>query len=74
MDANLIRSIVTLLSFVAFLGIVWWAWGRGRRARFDEAANLPFADEEMQRRTLEKERREGSSEGRSNESEEKERG
>ena len=46
----------TLVSFVAFIGIVWWAWGRGRRGRFDEAARLPFADEEMQRRTLERER------------------
>ena len=56
MEANVLRSAITLLSFVAFLGIVWWAWGRGRKARFDEASRLPFADEEMQRRTLEKER------------------
>ena len=33
----------TVLSFVAFLGIVAWAWGRGRRRAFDEAANAPFA-------------------------------
>jgi cytochrome c oxidase cbb3-type subunit 4 len=33
----------TVLSFVAFLGIVAWAWGRGRRREFDEAANAPFA-------------------------------
>ena len=66
MDANVIRSIITLVSFLAFLGIVWWAWGRGRRARFDEAANLPFADEEMQRRTLEQERREASDENEEN--------
>ncbi len=44
-DLNLLRSIVTVVSLVAFLGIVAWAWSRRNRARFDEAANLPFADE-----------------------------
>jgi cytochrome c oxidase cbb3-type subunit 4 len=33
----------TVLAFVAFLGIVAWAWGSGRRKAFDEAANAPFA-------------------------------
>ena len=46
MDLNLLRSIVTVLSFLAFAGIVVWAWSRSRRARFDEAARLPFAHEE----------------------------
>ena len=45
MDVNDFRSIVTVLSFVAFAGIVAWAWSRGNRARFDEAAQLPFAGE-----------------------------
>ena len=33
----------TVLAFVAFLGIVAWAYGSGRRQAFDEAANAPFA-------------------------------
>jgi cytochrome c oxidase cbb3-type subunit 4 len=33
----------TVLAFVAFLGIVAWAYGRGRKKAFDEAANAPFA-------------------------------
>jgi cytochrome c oxidase cbb3-type subunit 4 len=41
-DINLLRSAATVLSFVAFLGIVWWAYSRHNRARFDEAAALPF--------------------------------
>jgi cytochrome c oxidase cbb3-type subunit IV len=45
MDINVIRSIVTVLSFAAFLGIVWWAWSAKRKAAFDEAANLPFAED-----------------------------
>lgn len=54
MDANDIRVIVTVLLFVSFLGIVFWAYSARQKDRFDEAANLPFADEEMQRRTIEK--------------------
>jgi cytochrome c oxidase cbb3-type subunit IV len=45
MDVNDLRSIVTVLSLLAFAGIVAWAYSRANRARFDEAAQLPFADE-----------------------------
>jgi cytochrome c oxidase cbb3-type subunit 4 len=45
MDINDLRSIVTVLSALVFAGIVAWAWQRGNRARFDEAAMLPFAEE-----------------------------
>ena len=51
MDINLLRSMITILSLVAFLGIVVWAFGPGRRQRFDEAANLPFADDEIAERS-----------------------
>ena len=33
----------TVVAFVAFLGIVAWAYGGGRRQAFEEAANAPFA-------------------------------
>jgi cytochrome c oxidase cbb3-type subunit 4 len=45
MDLNDIRSAVTVLSFIAFLGLVAWAWSRSRRDSFDQAARLPFDDE-----------------------------
>jgi cytochrome c oxidase cbb3-type subunit IV len=45
MDLNDLRSIVTVVSMLTFVGIVAWAWSRSNRARFDEAARLPFADE-----------------------------
>lgn len=48
------RSLITLLSFIAFVGIVLWAWSSRRKHDFDEAANLPFADDEMQKRTIER--------------------
>ncbi|HPH12884.1 MAG TPA: cbb3-type cytochrome c oxidase subunit 3 [Burkholderiaceae bacterium] len=42
MEINTLRSLVTLISFVTFIGIVWWAWSKRRSADFSEAANLPF--------------------------------
>ena len=45
MDVNDLRIIVTLLSFVAFIGIMVWVWSRRNKARFDEAQMLPFIDE-----------------------------
>ena len=40
---TILGSATTVLAFVAFIGIVIWAYGRGRRKAFDEAANAPFA-------------------------------
>ncbi len=45
MDINDLRSIVTLVSMLTFLGIVAWAWSKRNKERFDEAAQLPFQDE-----------------------------
>ncbi len=45
MDINDLRSIVTLVSFLAFVGIVVWAWSKRNQASFDEAAQLPFKDD-----------------------------
>ena len=39
------RVAVMLLGLVLFLGIWAWTWSSRRRAAFDEAAQLPFADE-----------------------------
>ena len=44
MDINFLRSMVTALGFVLFVGIFVWAYRPSRRAEFDEAAQLPFAD------------------------------
>lgn len=52
MDIMDMRVIITVLCFVAFLGIVVWSYSSRQKPRFDEAANLPFADDDMQERTL----------------------
>ena len=53
MEINDLRSIMTVVSLLTFLGIVWWAFGvKGNKQRFDEAANLPFSDDEAERAEL----------------------
>jgi cytochrome c oxidase cbb3-type subunit 4 len=47
MDLNDLRIIITSLSFVVFGGIVYWAYSGRQRARFNEAANLPFLDSDL---------------------------
>jgi cytochrome c oxidase cbb3-type subunit 4 len=39
-------SVMTVVSFVTFLGIVVWTFAVKGRADFETAAALPFADEE----------------------------
>ena len=46
MDINDLRSLITVLSFAAFIGIVWWAFSGKRKASFEEAGLLPFTDDE----------------------------
>jgi len=42
----------------AFFGIVWWAYSAHRKKANDEAAQLPFDDDEVEKRTLEQEKTE----------------
>jgi cytochrome c oxidase cbb3-type subunit 4 len=37
-------SAVTLVSFITFIGIVWWTFSSRRTRDFESAAMLPFAD------------------------------
>ncbi len=45
MDIGLLRGTVTLVSLCVFVGMVWWTFSRHNKARFEEAAQLPFSDE-----------------------------
>lgn len=46
MDVDALRSLMTVLAFLSFLGIVLWAYSGSARRRFDEAARLPFDEDE----------------------------
>lgn len=51
-SVNFIRSVLTVAGLVCFLAIVVWAYSKRSRSRFEEAANLPFADEEQDRNSM----------------------
>ena len=55
MDLNDIRAWHTVLLLILFLGIVFWAYSKRRKKSFDEAAKLPFADEDQHQATIKKE-------------------
>ncbi len=45
MDINVVRELVTVASFVAFMGIVAYAVFPGNKERFDKAARLPLDED-----------------------------
>jgi cytochrome c oxidase cbb3-type subunit 4 len=44
MDINIVREAVTVLSFIIFMGILLWAYSKGSKRGFDEAARIPFEE------------------------------
>ena len=46
MDFTLLQAVWTVVVMVTFLGIVFWAYSGKRKQKFDEAARLPFEDED----------------------------
>ena len=51
MDINTLRGLSTLFLLVTFLALVFWAYSGKRKKEFDEAANLPFADDDIKRQS-----------------------
>ena len=46
MDITTMRIVATLASMGCFIGIWCWAYARRNQARFDEAAQVPFLQED----------------------------
>lgn len=59
MDINDLRGLSTLFLLICFIGMCIWAYSKKRKKSFDEAANLPFADEELNQRTKQEELKNG---------------
>jgi cytochrome c oxidase cbb3-type subunit 4 len=57
MDINDLRGLSTLFLMISFIGLCIWAYSGKRRDAFDAAAQLPFADEDINQRTLREEGR-----------------
>jgi cytochrome c oxidase cbb3-type subunit 4 len=47
LDLNTWRSIITLVSLCLFVGLMVWTWNRRQKEAFDEAAQLPFLDDDL---------------------------
>jgi cytochrome c oxidase cbb3-type subunit 4 len=45
-DFVTLSSIMTVVAFATFVAIVLWAWSARARSAFEEAARLPFSEEE----------------------------
>ena len=56
MDAGTLGAISTVLVMIAFFSVCWWAFSPRRKKRFEEDANLPFADEAKSAEHEQKER------------------
>ncbi|MDA0791051.1 MAG: cbb3-type cytochrome c oxidase subunit 3 [Proteobacteria bacterium] len=46
MEINDLRGLATVLCMIGFVLVVVWAYSPARKARFDEAARLPFEGED----------------------------
>lgn len=47
MDINTVRTLVTVIAFATFLGIVWWAYGPSRKQRFEDDARMVFDEGDL---------------------------
>ncbi|MDO6618285.1 MULTISPECIES: cbb3-type cytochrome c oxidase subunit 3 [unclassified Shewanella] len=47
MDYGTLQGILTIIVMVVFAGIFYWAYSSKSKAKFDEAANLIFSEEEI---------------------------
>lgn len=63
MDINDARTVVTVLGFVCFIGIVLWAFSGRARKGFDEAALLPFSEDDLPDRDAGRQTKEGNKNG-----------
>jgi cytochrome c oxidase cbb3-type subunit 4 len=46
MDLDTLRSVITVLSFATFIGIVLWAYSGRRKTGFDQAARSVFQEDD----------------------------
>jgi cytochrome c oxidase cbb3-type subunit 4 len=48
MDINLIREAATVLSFLIFAGILYWAWDSLNDQKFHDASLVPLEDDGLE--------------------------
>lgn len=45
MNFTILSSIVTVISMVVFIGIIYWAFSAKNKARFEEIGRMPIDNE-----------------------------
>ena len=45
MSVSFVQSVWTVMAFVVFVGIVVWAFSKGRKADFDKAGRMAMDDD-----------------------------
>ncbi|WP_085664065.1 cbb3-type cytochrome c oxidase subunit 3 [Pseudomonas sp. B5(2017)] len=60
MDIGMIRGLGTVVVMVAFVGLALWVFNPRRKKDFDEATQLPFADDSEASRHVEQAKASGS--------------
>ncbi len=59
MDVSIVESVWSLVVLVLVVGIVIWAWSGKRKHDFDEAANIPFNEDDTPTENTSKENSHG---------------
>ncbi len=44
MDIGTFRGVITAFVMLAFIGMLFWAYSKRRKADFDELAQMPFRE------------------------------
>jgi cytochrome c oxidase cbb3-type subunit 4 len=44
-DFNTLRSVMTVVSVLVFVGLVMWTFTKARKHEYDEAAQLPLTED-----------------------------
>lgn len=45
MDYQTLRGVISAILLVMFLAVIWWAYDKRQKGRFEQAANSIFDDE-----------------------------
>lgn len=53
MSIDTVRGLITLALLILFIWLVIWAYSKKRVKTFNDAANLPFADEAISEKSAE---------------------
>ena len=46
MDSGIVSGIITIIFILVFIGIVWWAYSKRNKQRFEDASKLPFNEDD----------------------------